>query len=276
VLPLKKILQEPYMVDEVVSGTPPPPPRGRFEPGQIGPGGSTAAGGVVDYRLDKVASLVRIEGHWLDCGSCDGEYTVALRERGAEFATGSDIDADRVSAAQERWKGRDGVRFVVATAESLPFPDHHFDGLLLNEVLEHVVDQGQALSELRRVLAPGGVLALFSPNRWFPFEGHGMIAGSMKFGRPVPILPWLPRRLSLPLMRARNYWPHELRGLVEAANFEIIHVGFAFPLFGHYPWLPRGMIERYLSSLSRIEQLPVVRRFGVSTFVLAHRSASGP
>lgn len=244
----------------------------RFEPSEIRPGRSTAAGGVVDYRLNKLAELVRIEGHWLDCGCCDGEYTVGLHERGAEQVTGSDVDSLRIAVAEQRWSDTPGVRFMVAMAESLPFPDRHFDGVLLNEVLEHVADQRAALRELLRVLVPGGMLALFSPNRWFPFEGHGMIIGSKNFSGPVPLLPWLPRRLSLRVMKARNYWPGELRSLVGDAGFEVVQTGFAFPLFGHYPWMPRRAIERYLESLERIERTPIVRRFGVSTFVLARRS----
>jgi ubiquinone/menaquinone biosynthesis C-methylase UbiE len=243
----------------------------RLEPGEIRPGGSTAAGGVAEYRLDKLSRLVGIAGEWLDCGCCDGEYTVALRERGAAHVVGSDIAADRVQAARERWRGRDGVEFLAAEAESLPFADGRFTGVLLNEVLEHVADQQRSLAEMRRVLAPGGHLALFSPNRWFPFEGHGMIVGRKNFGSPVPIVPWLPRSLSLPLMKARNYWPYEQRGLVAAAGFEIVHVGFAFPLFGHYPWLPRTTIDSYLRALPRIEQMPVLRRFGVSTLVVGRR-----
>jgi ubiquinone/menaquinone biosynthesis C-methylase UbiE len=242
-----------------------------LEPRELRAGGSTAAGGVVDYRLDKVACVIDIVGCWLDCGCCDGEYTVALRARGAQLAIGLDIDEKRVAGARDRWSERAGVEFVAGEAEALPFQDQTFDGVLLNEVLEHVSDQDQTLAQLWRVLTPGGVLALFSPNRWFPFEGHGMIVGSRNFPSPVPLLPWLPRSISLPLMKARNYWPYELRRLLVHANFEIVHVGFAFPLFGHYPWLPRWTIERYLSALPRIERLPLVRRVGVSTFLLARR-----
>jgi SAM-dependent methyltransferase len=243
----------------------------RLEPGEIRPGGSTAAGGVAEYRLDKLIKLIGISGEWLDCGCCDGEYTVGLRERGAQHVIGSDIAEDRVARARERWQGRDGIEFLTAEAESLPFADGRFNGVLLNEVLEHVVDQQRSLAEMRRVLASGGHLAVFSPNRWFPFEGHGMIFRGKNFGSPVPILPWMPRSLSLPLMKARNYWPYELRGLVAGAGFEIVHVGFAFPLFGHYPWLPRATIDAYLRELPRIERLPLVRRLGVSTLVVGRR-----
>lgn len=57
-----------------------------------------------------------------------------------------------------------GVRGSVL---ALPFADGCFDRIVAAEVLEHVVDDGQALAELARVLRPGGVLAISVP-RWLP------------------------------------------------------------------------------------------------------------
>lgn len=54
---------------------------------------------------------------------------------------------------------RPGLRFVRGSIESLPFPDGAFDLLLSNGALNLVPDKGAAFRELRRVLAPGGVLA---------------------------------------------------------------------------------------------------------------------
>lgn len=45
----------------------------------------------------------------------------------------------------------------------LPFPTGHFDAVLCNHVLEHVLDDGAALLELHRVLRPGGWACLQSP-----------------------------------------------------------------------------------------------------------------
>lgn len=81
-----------------------------------------------------------------------------------------------------------------------------FDGTLMNEVLEHVADEKQALSEVFRVLKPGGVFVLISPNRWFPIDGHFIKIGSWTFG-PAPLIPWLPKRLTRSITVARNYWP---------------------------------------------------------------------
>lgn len=46
---------------------------------------------------------------------------------------------------------------------SMEFPDHSFDLVIANHVLEHVVEDTKALSEIRRVLRPGGLAILQTP-----------------------------------------------------------------------------------------------------------------
>lgn len=58
---------------------------------------------------------------------------------------------------------------VDVSAEPLPFPAGAFDAAVMGEVLEHLVDPDHALEEVRRVLRPGGILVLSTPNlaSWF-------------------------------------------------------------------------------------------------------------
>ena len=109
-----------------------------------------------------------------------------------------------------------------------------------------------------------------SPNRWFPFEGHGMRLGSLWVNFPVPLLPWVPMRFSHNVMRARNYWPGELRGLVREAGFAIDGSESVFPVFEAFPWLPSPVI-RYRQIIPLLEQLPITRHLGNSTLILAHK-----
>jgi SAM-dependent methyltransferase len=246
--------------------------RNALTPRRLEPGLSTAGEGLVEYRIAKLERLGLVRGDWLDCGSCDGYYAAALRERGATAVVGTDVDEHRVAYAKRLWAGFDGLEFITAPAESMPFRDGAFDGVLVNEVLEHVSDQEQALREIRRVLAPGGHVAIFGPNRWFPFEGHGARVGSLAINVPIPLLPWLPGRLVWRFMRARNYWPRQLRGLVDASGLEVVHVDFAFPLFTKFRWLPSGVIERYRRLVPTLEKIPGLRRFGISTLVVGRKT----
>jgi SAM-dependent methyltransferase len=241
-----------------------------------GPGGHTAYGGILDYRLEKIARLGALRGEWLDLGCADGYYSVGLAERGATSVLGIDVNPRLVARASELAHPK-GVSFLVADGDRLAFDDDSFDGVLLNEVLEHVEDDMLTVREIARVLRPGGVLALFSPNRWFPFEGHGARLSETRvlLSRPVPLMPWLPKRLTSRFATARNYWPHELTRLVLDANLEIITRSWALAQFEQYPWIPDRAAHWYRSNVARIERSPVARFLAVSTLVFA-RSAKQP
>lgn len=203
-------------------------------PRHIELGAATGIGSNVSYRLGMVASRVPLLGAWLDCGCADGVYSRALRDLGAERVVGVDVDEARVGLAR-RLTSDPGLDFRQAEAEALPFEDATFDGVWLNEVLEHVNDEAATLAEVYRVLKPGGHLAVMSPNRWFPFEGHGIRFAGRKVDVPFPFVPWLPTWLTRQVTRARNYWPGELRALVSATGAEVLVTCSVLPVFEAMP-----------------------------------------
>jgi SAM-dependent methyltransferase len=95
----------------------------------------------------------------LDVGTGTGANLRLLQELGFRNVTGLDAseDAIRFCAA----KGLPPVRRGDITA--LPFADSSFDLILATDVIEHVDDDGTALRELRRALAPNGTLLLTVP-----------------------------------------------------------------------------------------------------------------
>ena len=74
---------------------------------------------------------------------------------------GIDASADVVAQAQEHAAGvgLENLRFEVGDLFALGYPDASFDVIHLHQVLQHLDDPAAALVELRRVLAPDGVLA---------------------------------------------------------------------------------------------------------------------
>src|SRR5579864_2613190 len=172
------------------------------QPAHLELGGTTGFDLTIKYRLSKLQRLGILHGTWLDFGSASGNYTEQLIAYGVQRAVGLDIQFQLLAEARRHQVP--GVDYCCSAAEALPLLSDTFDGVLLNEVLEHVVDERRCLDEVRRVLRPGGYLALMSPNRWFPFEGHGMRIAGRSIPYPVPLLPWLPRWLGWRVMLARN------------------------------------------------------------------------
>jgi SAM-dependent methyltransferase len=242
--------------------------RDGHRPSVLSRGSSTATDVNVAYRLGKAAKLGLLHGRWLDCGCADGGYSLGLIEHGVDEVIGIDVEVDRVLEAASRAIDRP-AHFAVSISEQLAFPDESFDGVLINEVLEHVDDERATLSEVFRILRPGGVLILIGPNRWFPFEGHGFKAGPVRLGFPTPIVPWLPSRWMLRFMFARNYWPRELQALVRDAGFVVADTTSVLPVFEVYPVLPAILINAYRRSMRFIERIPGLNKLGVSTRVIA-------
>jgi ubiquinone/menaquinone biosynthesis C-methylase UbiE len=110
----------------------------------------------------------KINGRVLENGCGVGEYLVHLAMH-AKQAVGFDFEFERTLEARKK-----GSEVICGAGEKLPFPDDYFDLVLSHEVLEHVQDDQLAVTEIIRVLKPGGRLILFVPNRGYPFETHGI------------------------------------------------------------------------------------------------------
>ncbi|MFC3965103.1 class I SAM-dependent methyltransferase [Nocardia jiangsuensis] len=92
----------------------------------------------------------------LDAGCGSGPLYAALRDRGA-LVTGIDASEGMLEQARLRL-GADANLRIADLADPLPFPDAAFDDVVASLVLHYLRDWGPTLTELRRVLAPGGRL----------------------------------------------------------------------------------------------------------------------
>src|SRR5215218_3997559 len=99
----------------------------------------------------------------LDAGCGLGYGSAVLSDAGAASVVGVDVAEGVVEVARERVP--DGVELHVGDVAALDFADGEFDVVVCFEVIEHVEAPDAVLAELHRVLAPGGVLLVSSPNR---------------------------------------------------------------------------------------------------------------
>lgn len=96
----------------------------------------------------------------LDAASGEGYGTAMLAGAGAASAVGVEIDAAVAAAARQKY----GLDYVEGDVCELPFGDASFDLVVSFETVEHVEDPAKAVSEFKRVLAPGGALVVSTPN----------------------------------------------------------------------------------------------------------------
>jgi SAM-dependent methyltransferase len=119
-------------------------------------------------------------GSLLDLGCHDGEFTVRVADRvGAERTCGVEFIEEHAERARQR-----GIAVHVGDLDSgLPYPDASFETVHSNQVIEHVRFTDVFLSEIRRVLAPGGLACLSTNNlaSW-----HNVAALVMGF-QPFPM-----------------------------------------------------------------------------------------
>jgi SAM-dependent methyltransferase len=181
-----------------------------------------------ERRLEMIRRYLPLEGaRVLDIGSGLGAYV----RRFSDFtnrAYGIDIDHSRSALGAAR--GVNGL--CVSVGEALPFADGVFDGVLLNEVIEHVTSDRDTLSEALRVTRPGGRIVIFAPNRFYPMETHGIYLGKRYVFGNIPLVNYLPDPLRNFLVpHARAYTRAGLQRLTRGlparwVDWTVIYPGF--------------------------------------------------
>jgi SAM-dependent methyltransferase len=204
----------------------------RGEPGYVWRSGQ-------ERRLAMIRQWVALDGRILDNGCGLGTYLHAFgRYNNRRF--GLEVELERALQAQEHAEG-----IVLGVGEQLPFAAATFDFVFSNEVIEHVDDDARYAAEMVRVTRPGGRILIFSPNRWYPVEQHGIFwRGRYIFGN-IPLVNYLPAPLRNRLApHVRAYTGRQLRRLFHHLPVRVVHHG---RIFGGY-----DNIERRLPRLGRL------------------------
>ena len=141
------------------------------------------------------------------------DYDAAELE-GVAFVAGSMIEAGEVPP-------EGGYETVHGDATDLPFEDATFDRVIASEVLEHIPDDALAMSELSRVLKPGGTMAVTVP----------------RFGPELLNWSLSDRYHSVPGGHVRIYRRSQLVSRLADAGLEATGYDYAHGLHSPYWWL---------------------------------------
>jgi SAM-dependent methyltransferase len=140
---------------------------------------------VMEPHLGEVGTL-------LDVGSADGPSVGWLRERGHRIAL--DLDPRGLEAGD-----------VCGSVTELPFASDTFDVVSAFDVIEHCADESAALSQIARVLVPGGRLLMSVPAYEWAWTNHDVLNHHQ-----------------------RRYTRRRAVAAVEAAGFEVLRATYAF------------------------------------------------
>jgi 2-polyprenyl-3-methyl-5-hydroxy-6-metoxy-1,4-benzoquinol methylase len=202
-------------------------------------------------RRRKAAKIMRVlEDHLgrnlagcvcLDMGCSVGIITAALA-RDAAFTIGMDIDGAALRTALGAPERADG--YLLADVGATPFPDASFDVIVCSQVYEHTPDLGRLVSEIHRLLRPGGACFFSGPNRWSVVEEH----------YHLPFLSWLPRRWADRYLRAAGRGAHYHERPLSAGELRRALRGFAIhdytPALVAHP--ERYALEEEVGSAARL------------------------
>jgi len=218
----------------------------------------------LERRLELMRRHVDLEDkRILDLGCGVGAFMRRLEEYSVTIY-GTDVERPSLLQGSEEGIGN----LMLAVGERMPLRDESFDIVILHEVLEHVENDLQTLREIRRLLAPGGSVVIFVPNRLYPFETHGIFLGKRYVFGNIPFVNYLPNFVRNRLVpHARAYTKGGLRRIYRKAGLRAKVHTFVFPGFDHVMARRKlaGRALRWL--LYPLENTPL-RNLGLSHFVV--------
>jgi demethylmenaquinone methyltransferase/2-methoxy-6-polyprenyl-1,4-benzoquinol methylase len=169
------------------------------------------------WRRATVAAVVQPGDRVLDACCGTGDLAVAALGAGATV-TGIDFSERMLERARRK---SDEIEWVQGDAVKLPFEDASFDAATVGFGVRNLADLERGLAELRRVLRPGGRVAILEITK-----PRGLLAPFYRlwFDAFVPllgkVLPGGAAYTYLPASVRRFPGPDELAGLLRGAGFE--------------------------------------------------------
>jgi 2-polyprenyl-3-methyl-5-hydroxy-6-metoxy-1,4-benzoquinol methylase len=112
----------------------------------------------------KIASLYSTQKVIVDI-ACGEGYGSKILSKNAKRVFGFDIDKDSIEKARIKYKS-DNLTFDCSSVTNIPLESHSVDIVVSFETIEHIVEQENMISEIKRILNSEGILIISSPNKY--------------------------------------------------------------------------------------------------------------
>ena len=176
----------------------------------------------------------------------------------------TDLSEAMVAATREALGAEAPLLYAVADIQNLPYPDASFDAVIANMMLYHVPDLRKGLSEVRRVLRPGGKFYAAT------YGEHGIVEALCRMLAPLGVRDDTNKTFTLQnggeILRTffdrveRRDYPDGLR-VTEVED--IIDYLFSLPSMESLRSLPREEIRKHLNAALRDGILELPKEYGL-------------
>jgi 2-polyprenyl-3-methyl-5-hydroxy-6-metoxy-1,4-benzoquinol methylase len=177
-----------------------------------------------ERQLASIAARKPNRGRMLEIGAGHGEFLALARSVGWQV---SGIEPSKTAVAHARL--HQNLELVPTTLEAYT-TDEQFDVIYLSHVFEHVLEPSAVLATIKRLLAPGGLLALEVPNQFESWVRRLAKVMRMRSGR---------ERTIYSIHHTLFFGPHQLAAL-------LAHHGFRVELTTHFATDFAGTVMRRL------------------------------
>lgn len=180
--------------------------------------------------ITEIAGNVGEKGYILDIGSWEGFFCSAVIKLGFSAAAidwGNPLDEATWKELGIEW------RFCQVEADPIPFPDNHFIGVYMGQVLEHFTySPRKPMEEIWRVLKPGGILVIDVPNVGELHNYYRLLRGkNILYDYKLHYIdtdkePVFYKGLPYWHRHNREFTTNELRVLAETCGFEVVNSSY--------------------------------------------------
>jgi len=166
----------------------------------------------------RVADAVPPGGSVLEVAPGPGYFAIELAKLGGRHLTGLDISRTFVEiASRNSLEAGVDVEFEQGNVAAMPFPENTFDFLVCRAAFKNFSEPGAALSEMHRVLKPGGRALIIDLRRDVTPEAIRQEVENLKLG---PINAFVVRQTFRFMLIKRAYTKGEFRQLIADSPFQ--------------------------------------------------------
>lgn len=156
-----------------------------------------------------------------EIGSAEGGVLFAFKEAGAGNCIATDIEQSRLDAgkliARNFGFELDFQNHNIICDQIPTIWQNHFDLVILRDVIEHLDDREIALTNIRKIMKPGGWLYITFPPYYSPYGGHQHLLQNF-FGN-IPFIHWLPDFVFMVLIK--NGRPADVKEVKRLRNIRL-------------------------------------------------------